>query len=66
MTENDLKYKWRKLGGHVHVRVFTGVPGFTYAKAGDLVFDEKEWPTMYDLLSRGGARTVVEPEEQAG
>lgn len=66
MTSTHLKFRYKKLGGHVHVRVFTGVPGFTFGKAGELVFNEEEWPAMYELLSRSGPRVIIESEEQSG
>lgn len=38
---SKVKVFWKKLGGHVHCRVF--VNG---GKAGDLVFREEEWQWM--------------------
>lgn len=44
---------WKKLGGHYHCRLFTSQGrDTTYAKCGDLVFDEREWPTILDALSK--------------
>ena len=52
MTHIRIRYK--KLGGHIHCRVFTSQngPGYTYANCGSLVFDEREWPEVQDKLSR--------------
>jgi len=48
-----IRIRWNKLGGHIHCRVFTSqnVNG-TFAKNGDLVFDEFEWPDILDKFSR--------------
>ena len=40
-----MRWYWRTLGGHVHVRVFT-----TGSKCGDLVFTVQEWPAVKDSL----------------
>lgn len=45
------KFAWRKLGGHVHVTVFTGKSfAVTLASAGELVLNEVEWDTLRDAL----------------
>ena len=48
-----IRIRWTKQGGHIHCRVFTTqtVNG-TYAKCGDLCFDEHEWPDILDKFSR--------------
>ena len=47
-----MRWYWRRLGGHIHVRVFTGVAkNLTFAKCGDLVFDEREWPRVQTILT---------------
>lgn len=47
-----IKVTYRKLGGHYHCSVFTARrKELTYAKCGDLVFDEKEWPEVHAALS---------------
>lgn len=47
-----IKIKYKKLGGHYHCRVFTGKGvGFTYAKCGDLVFSEEEFPDIRTAMS---------------
>lgn len=44
---------WQQRGGHVHVRVFTGQrEHMTFAKAGDLTFDVREWPAVSVALSQ--------------
>ena len=42
-----IRIRYKKLGGHYYCRVFSSqmVDG-TYAKNGDLVFDEREWPQV--------------------
>lgn len=48
-----MRVRFEKLGGHYHCRVFTAKQtGQTFAKNGDLVFDEAEWPDI-PLLMRG-------------
>ena len=42
-----LRFRWRQLGGHIHVRTFTGRSfDGTFEKNGDLVFDERQWRDM--------------------
>lgn len=46
-----IRIRWKKLGGHYHCRVFTSqMQNGTYAKNGELVFDEQEWPEVRELL----------------
>lgn len=48
-----LRIRYQQLGGHMHCRVFTAKsPELTFAKCGDLVFDEHEWPEVVVALSR--------------
>ena len=48
-----IRIRWKKLGGHYHCRMFTSqVYDGTYAKNGDIVFDEREWSEVLDKLSR--------------
>lgn len=48
-----IRIRWKKEGGHYHCRLFTTQnPQGTWAKCGDLVFDEREWPEVRDKLSR--------------
>lgn len=47
------RFLYTKQGGHYHVRVFTAAdPNQTFAKNGDLVFDEAEWASVHAKLSR--------------
>ena len=56
-----IRIRWKKQGGHYHCRVFTSQNyNGTFAKNGDLVFDEREWPEVMDKLS--GAEFVDETE----
>ena len=46
-----MRIRYKKLGGHIHCRVFTAPwPDQTFAKVGELVFDEREWPDVRDML----------------
>ena len=48
-----IRIRWAKLGGHYRCRVFTSqMQDGTYAKNGELVFDEREWVEVRDKLSR--------------
>jgi hypothetical protein len=48
-----IRIRFRQLGGHVHCRVFTAPgPDRTFAKNGDLIFDERKWPDVREKLSR--------------
>lgn len=47
--------RWRKLGGHIHCRVFqTTAPGQTWQKNGDLVYDEAAWSVVVARYLRAG------------
>ena len=48
-----IRIRWKKLGGHYHCRMFTTQTyDGTYAKNGEVVFDEREWLDVLDKLSR--------------
>lgn len=48
----NLRLYFLTLGGHVHVRVFSGKSKeLTHGKNGDLVFSVEEWPAMYAKLT---------------
>lgn len=48
-----IRIRYKKLGGHYHCRVFTAPnEQQTFAKCGELCFDEREWPEVYEKLSR--------------
>jgi hypothetical protein len=56
-----LRFRFQQLGGHVHVRVFTATMfDGTFAKVGDLVFSEQEWPTVMNRLVSGGYELIVQ------
>jgi len=56
-----MRVRYRKEGGHYHCRVFTAKePGQTFAKCGDLVFDEQEWQQVGSLFECGGAEVLEE------
>lgn len=51
-----------KAGAHVHCRLFTAPDiGETFAKCGDLVFEEREWNEVLVTFECGGAEVL--PEE---
>ena len=38
------RVRWQKRGGHIHTRVFSApTRDGTFAKLGDLTFDERDW-----------------------
>lgn len=44
-----IRYRYKVLGGHTHVRVFCGEsPDHTLAKCGDLTFRNEEFETLKD------------------
>ena len=46
-----IRMYYKKLGGHVHCRLFTGkAKNMTFAKVGDLVFSETEWDDVRNML----------------
>ncbi len=57
-----MRVRYKKLGQHIHCRVFTArVPNETYAKNGDLVFDEQEFEDVRRIMS--GAQFLREDEQ---
>lgn len=56
-----------KLGGHVHVRVFSAErAALTHGKNGDLVFREAEWESFLRCFQDSGADTVTVKAEDRG
>lgn len=46
-----IRIRWKKLGGHYHCRMFsTQTKDGTYAMNGELVFDEREWVNVRNML----------------
>ena len=55
-----MRIRYRKLGGHYHCRVFTApASDQTFAKVGELVFDERDWSSLDRMLSNA----QIVPEE---
>ncbi len=47
-----IRFRFQKLGGHYHVRVFTGkAKNMTFARCGELVFSEDEWNDIRNQLN---------------
>jgi hypothetical protein len=56
---SHFRLRWAKLGGHVHVHVWSGTSAATtHGKNGTLVFTEQEWEDFKDLLHDGGDAVV--------
>ena len=46
-----MRIRYKQLGGHYHCQVFTATTlDATFAKNGDLIFDEHEWPDVKYIL----------------
>lgn len=59
-----LRLRYEQRGGHIHCRLFSRwLPGDTYALTGRLVFDEREWPHIVELLT--GVEIIPEGAEGA-
>jgi hypothetical protein len=56
------RMRFKQLGGHIHVRVFESSNGVTWAKNGELVFDEQSWPAWRSKMD--SLRITVLPEEE--
>ena len=52
MNATHLRLQVVTVGGHVHVALWAGVPGYTFGKCGDLCFTVAEWPLLRELFSR--------------
>lgn len=47
----SIKVRYKKLGGHYHCDIFTArALNMTYANCGTVVFDEREWPEVRQVL----------------
>jgi hypothetical protein len=58
-----IRLRWKRLGGHVHCRLFTASNYHgTYSKCGDLTFSAREWDGVCGVLK--GVEIV--PEEALG
>lgn len=56
-----MRVRFEKLGGHYHCRVFTAkLANQTFAKNGDLVFDEGEFEDVRQIMS--GAEFIEDKE----
>jgi hypothetical protein len=57
--------RWKKLGGHVRVRVFTSShEAMTHGKNGDLIFQGQEWEAFLRCFQDRGTDTItIIPED---
>lgn len=47
-----MRIRYQKLGGHYHCRVFTAPSeNQTFAKVGELLFDERDWIDRHKFFS---------------
>jgi hypothetical protein len=54
MTARHTRFRYRVLGGHVHVRVFSGPDADHLGKNGDLCFEAgDEWDTFRSCVTYG-------------
>ena len=54
-----MRIRYEKLGGHYHCCLFTArAQGQTFAKCGDLVFDEQEWPEVTKMLTNASIQVL--------
>jgi hypothetical protein len=69
----EFLYRYRTLGGHVHVEHYVGVEGYTRALAGTTVYREHEWAAFRaihggdagdDVLHRTGTRVMFVNEDK--
>ena len=67
MIQYIMRVRWKELGGHTHMRIFTGKEGGTLGKAGDLTFTNEEfhaWKDSKMLTDRIDGRICVEFREE--
>ena len=58
------RIRYRKLGGHIHCRFFEAQDRtMTFAKNGDLVFDERSWMAFLSQTARTSIEIVPEDDE---
>lgn len=63
----QMRMRWIRSGGHVHVRVFTRpAAGVTFAKNGELVFSQEEWAERHRLFRNVEFLHEGEPEMSSG
>lgn len=56
-----VRVRYERKGGHVHCRLFTAPHAqHTFGKAGDLVFNEVEWPIIKDRMVAAGFEVLHE------
>lgn len=61
VPEVVIRIRYAKRGGHYHCRVFTApAVDQTFAKCGEVVFDDREWDSVVALLASVGVEFVNE------
>lgn len=58
------KLKFQKLGGHVHVAVFSGKDIDHLGKCGDLTMREEEWPEFLGVFQNATYPPAIFVEER--
>ena len=57
----NLRFRFRILGGHVHIRVFGSLQfSDSMPKAGDLCFRVEEWESLRPMFERMGFECIDE------
>jgi hypothetical protein len=62
LVKPDIRMRFKAMGGHIHVRVFTSHDGHNFAKNGDLVFDEDEWRVVSERFRHINVEILEEDE----
>lgn len=63
-TKRIFRYRWRKAHGHVIVRVFTGVPEYTFAKVGELCLDPIDFEILQERCAASDDELVDETPKE--
>ena len=55
-----IKFYYKVLGGHTHVRVFSGPLEGTCGKAGELILRNGEWEVLREVLHTSSRTPILE------
>ena len=54
------RVRWRLLGGHYHVRIFSGQhPDGSFTMLGKLILDENDWAALAHILAASDLVTIL-------